>query len=57
MRIRDKEYQSFGINELKMLSDDYPSDEALGKAIRAIIRDKTSKEMYEYYNELQRNAT
>ena len=36
MKIRDKEYQSLGMKQLKQLVDDYPNDMELGKVIRQI---------------------
>ena len=57
MRVRNKEHQSLGVNELKQLSEDNPNDADLGKEIRRIIQDSATKDLYEYYTELQRNAT
>jgi len=39
MKIRNKEYQSLGLKELKKLSYDFPNDAALGNEIRKIIQE------------------
>lgn len=39
MKVRNKEYQSLGLKELKKLSYDFPNDAALGNEIRKIIRE------------------
>ena len=57
MRVRNKEHQSLGINELKQLSEDFTTDAELGREIRRIIKDKQTKEVFEYYEELQKHAT
>ena len=56
MRVRNKEHQSLGIEELKQLTTDFPNDTELGKAIRKIVNDTANKEVFNYYNELQKDA-
>tara|TARA_Y100001963_G_C6669586_1_gene394449 strand:- start:31 stop:264 length:234 start_codon:yes stop_codon:yes gene_type:complete len=41
MKVRNKEYQSLGIEQLKELAYDYPNDAQLGEEIRKIIRRAT----------------
>ena len=41
MKIKDKEYQSFGPKELADLAYNYPNDAELGKQIRNIVNDIT----------------
>ena len=38
MRVRNKEHQSLGLEQLKELSYDFPNDAQLGEEIRKIIR-------------------
>jgi hypothetical protein len=42
MRVRNKEYQSLGIKQLKELSHDFPNDAMLGEEIRRIIARATT---------------
>ena len=57
MRVRNKEHQSLGINELRQLAEDFPKDSDLGKEIKRIIKDSQTKEVFDYYEELQKDAT
>ena len=41
MRVRNKEYQSLGLEQLKQLAYDFPNDAQLGEEIRRIIRRAT----------------
>ena len=56
MKVRNKEHQTLGIKELKQLTTDFPNDAELGKAIRKIVNDTAHKEVFDYYNELQKDA-
>ena len=42
MRIRNKEHQSLGLEQLKELSYDFPNDAQLGEERRRIIRRATT---------------
>ena len=42
MRVRNKEHQSLGLEQLKELSYDFPNDAQLGEEIRKIIRRATT---------------
>jgi hypothetical protein len=57
MKVRNKEHQSLGIEELKELTTDFPNDADLGKAIRTIVSETAHKEVFDYYSELQKDAT
>ena len=39
MKVRNKEYQSLGLQELEKLTFDYPNDAQLGEKIREIVRE------------------
>ena len=39
MKIRNKEYQFLGLQELEKLTFDYPNDAKLGERIREIVRE------------------
>ena len=39
MKVRNKEHQSLGYEQLKQLCDDFPNDQQLGKEVRRIKND------------------
>ena len=39
MKVRNKEYQSLGLQELEKLTFDYPNDAQLGEKIREIVHE------------------
>ena len=39
MKVRNKEYQFLGLQELEKLTFDYPNDAQLGEKIREIVRE------------------
>ena len=39
MKVRNKEYQSLGLQELEKLTFDYPNDAQLGERIREIVHE------------------
>ena len=39
MKVRNKEYQFLGLQELEKLTFDYPNDAKLGEKIREIVRE------------------
>ena len=39
MKVRNKEYQFLGLQELEKLTFDYPNDAKLGERIREIVRE------------------
>ena len=39
MKVRNKEYQFLGLQELEKLTFDYPNDAQLGQKIREIVRE------------------
>jgi len=57
MKVRNKEHQSLGIEQLQELTTDFPNDADLGKQIRKIVNETAHQEVFDYYNELQKDAT